>query len=175
MITGRSRTLVTRSAWSSATCLSRVRVMLGSLRVRLCAIHRLAIAQRGGHTRQRRGEPMGQQSFGGELHRLRKQRGLSLKKFAHLVHYDPGYLSKIENGLKPPTATLAEACDTALDTDGTLAALVPERAPLSRRWYPRGDGLGRGVVVHATHSRRPQSVVGHQRRHRPGGDGGNGA
>ncbi len=67
---------------------------------------------------------MGEPTFG-ELRRLRDQRGLSLKKFAHLVHYDPGYLSKIENGLKPPTTTLADRCDAELDAGGALSALVP--------------------------------------------------
>ena len=31
---------------------------------------------------------MEQPNFGGELRRLRQQRGLSLKKFAQLVHYE---------------------------------------------------------------------------------------
>lgn len=65
---------------------------------------------------------MTQLTFGGELRRLREQHGLSLKKFAHLVHYDPDYLSKIENGLKPPTATLAARCDSELEADGALSA-----------------------------------------------------
>ncbi|MGH3972523.1 MAG: helix-turn-helix domain-containing protein [Pseudonocardiaceae bacterium] len=37
---------------------------------------------------------MGEPVFGDELRRQREQRGLSLKKFARLVHYDPGYLSR---------------------------------------------------------------------------------
>jgi transcriptional regulator with XRE-family HTH domain len=71
---------------------------------------------------------MNQPTFGDELRRLREERGLSLKKFAQLVHYDPGYLSKIENGLKPPTGTLAKACDEALNTGGILSTLVPAAA-----------------------------------------------
>lgn len=113
---------------------------------------------------------MGQLTFGNELRRLREQRGLSLKKFAHLVHYDPGYLSKIENGLKPPNATLAEACDAALETGGTLSELVPTNAEskssqvthegvhLTQEPWPRlrtialnpsaiSDGTGRVVTV----------------------------
>lgn len=74
---------------------------------------------------------MEQSNFGGELRRLRQQRGLSLKKFAQLVHYDPGYLSKIENGSKPPTATFAARCDAGLETGGLLSALVP--APLDHK------------------------------------------
>lgn len=71
---------------------------------------------------------MNQPAFGDELRRLRRQRGLSLKEFARVVHFDPGYLSKIENGLKPPTATVASRCDAALDADGALSALVPAPA-----------------------------------------------
>ena len=69
---------------------------------------------------------MSQPTFGAELRRLHEERGLSLKKFATLVHYDPGYLSKIENSLKPHTGTLATACDDALDTGGHLALLAAE-------------------------------------------------
>lgn len=69
---------------------------------------------------------MSQPTFGAELRTLREQHGISLKKFAQLVHYDPGYLSKIENGIKPPTSTLAARCDAILRTGGALSALVPE-------------------------------------------------
>lgn len=74
---------------------------------------------------------MNQPTFGDELRRLRRQHGLSLKKFAQLVHYDPGYLSKIENGLKPPTDAVAGACDAVLEADGILSALAP--APVASR------------------------------------------
>ncbi|MGH3904118.1 MAG: helix-turn-helix domain-containing protein [Pseudonocardiaceae bacterium] len=81
---------------------------------------------------------MSEPTFRAELRRLREQSGLSLKKFALLVHYDPGYLSKVENGLKPPTAPLAEACDTVLDTGGSLSALVPATvAPESSQQIPQ--------------------------------------
>ncbi|MGH3903764.1 MAG: helix-turn-helix domain-containing protein [Pseudonocardiaceae bacterium] len=76
---------------------------------------------------------MNQPTFGSELRRLRDQRGLSLKKFGKLANYDPGYLSKIENGVKPPTVTLAKACDTALHTGGRLASLVGDRAETQQR------------------------------------------
>lgn len=72
---------------------------------------------------------MSESTFGAELRRLREQRGLSLKKFATLVHYDPGYLSKIENGLKPPTATLAATCDEALQSHGHLGQLASSGRP----------------------------------------------
>ncbi|MGI9000798.1 MAG: helix-turn-helix domain-containing protein [Pseudonocardia sp.] len=90
---------------------------------------------------------MGEPVFGDELRRLREQRGLSLNKFAKLAHYDPGYLSKVENGLKPPTKALAKACDEVLGSDVRLSALVPPRAAStsSRRTQDgvrlAGDGL----------------------------------
>jgi len=71
---------------------------------------------------------MGESVFGDELRKLREQRGLSLKKFAKLAHYDPGYLSKVENGLKPPTRALAQACDEALGAGANLSALVSPKA-----------------------------------------------
>ncbi len=40
-------------------------------------------------------------SFGAELRRLREQRGLSLRKLARMIHYDPGHLSRVENDAKP--------------------------------------------------------------------------
>jgi transcriptional regulator with XRE-family HTH domain len=64
-------------------------------------------------------------TFGQELRRLRQQQGISLARFAELVNYDASYLSRIENGRRSPTTALAQACETALHADGTLAALVP--------------------------------------------------
>ncbi|MGH3924079.1 MAG: helix-turn-helix domain-containing protein, partial [Pseudonocardiaceae bacterium] len=101
---------------------------------------------------------MTQQTFGGELRRLREQRGLSLKKFAHLVHYDPGYLSKIENGLKPPTATLAARCDAELDADGALSALVP--APPARKSRSVGHEIRIPVVIDGQPMLLPVGVNG---------------
>jgi hypothetical protein len=68
-------------------------------------------------------------TFGQELRRLRQQRGMSLTSFAELINYDVSYLSRIENGHRPPTTALARACDTALATGGHLVPLVPIRTP----------------------------------------------
>jgi hypothetical protein len=75
---------------------------------------------------------MNQPTFGDELRRRRVQRGVSLKQLSRLVHFDPGYLSKIENGLKPPTDTVASKCDAALEAGGTLSALAPRASRSSR-------------------------------------------
>jgi hypothetical protein len=92
------------------------------------------------------GAPMNQPTFGDELRSLRQQRGLSLKKFARVVHFDPGYLSKIENGLKPPSATVASRCDAALDAGGALSALVPAPAASALSPLPRCTNPGMDVV-----------------------------
>jgi transcriptional regulator with XRE-family HTH domain len=75
-------------------------------------------------------------NFGGELRKLRQQRSLSLKKFAQLVHYDPGYLSKIENDSKPPTTTFAARCDAALGTGARCPRWWPHRWTASHRGSP---------------------------------------
>lgn len=100
-------------------------VMLGSLCATLSEIQRLpvALAARGIQATVR-GAPMGQPTFGDELRRLREQHGLSLKKFARLIHYDSGYLSKIERSIKSPSVMLAARCDTALQSDGWLMQLA---------------------------------------------------
>ena len=53
--------------------------------------------------------------FGERLRQLRSERGITLGRFATLVHYNKGYLSRIENGQKDPTEALARACDEALE------------------------------------------------------------
>lgn len=63
--------------------------------------------------------------FGDELRGRRLAAGLSLPALARKVHYSTGYLSKIENGRKRPTAELARQCDSAIGAGGRLAAMVP--------------------------------------------------
>ncbi|GAA2282837.1 hypothetical protein GCM10010415_60180 [Streptomyces atrovirens] len=75
---------------------------------------------------------------GQELRRLRRQRGVSLADLAKRVHYTKGYLSRVENGDKPLTLAVSEACDTALDTGGLLRRLVVSMVPAQRR--QGGDG-----------------------------------
>ncbi|MGW1764014.1 nSTAND1 domain-containing NTPase [Streptomyces sp. NPDC002073] len=87
--------------------------------------------------------------FGPALRRLRTERGLSLSALARLVHYSKGYLSKIENGAKPPTADLARSCDAALRAAGALAGLVPE-VPHPRPPEPARDCPYRGLAPFGT-------------------------
>ncbi|WP_169981420.1 helix-turn-helix transcriptional regulator [Microbispora sp. H10836] len=81
-------------------------------------------------------------SFGEELHHARQAAGWSLRILSQYVHYSPSYLSRIENGLRPPTYDLALICDEALDAHGDLAALVPRPliGPLRSLSLRDGDG-----------------------------------
>ncbi|MFH8405636.1 helix-turn-helix domain-containing protein [Streptomyces sp. NPDC018019] len=76
------------------------------------------------------------EEFGEALRRLRREKEVSLRTLAQLVHYSKGYLSKIENGEKPPTADVARRCDAALAADGALTRLLSARTPGDRCPYP---------------------------------------
>ncbi|MEV5597831.1 helix-turn-helix domain-containing protein [Streptomyces sp. NPDC052496] len=77
-----------------------------------------------------------QEEFGDALRRLRRDREVSLRTLAQLVHYSKGYLSKIENGEKPPTGDVARRCDAALAGGGALTRLLSARTPGDRCPYP---------------------------------------
>jgi tetratricopeptide (TPR) repeat protein/transcriptional regulator with XRE-family HTH domain len=77
----------------------------------------------------RLGEPL---PFGPALRELRTSRGLSLERLSRLAHYNKGYLSKVENGHRLPSAELARRCDEVLGAAGGLARLLPG-APAVRR------------------------------------------
>jgi hypothetical protein len=49
--------------------------------------------------------------FGRQVRKARRSRGWSLHEFGEQVVYHPAALSRIENGKRPPTETLAKACD----------------------------------------------------------------
>jgi transcriptional regulator with XRE-family HTH domain len=71
--------------------------------------------------------------FGTELRRMRMQVGLSLAQLSGLVHYSKGHLSKIETGVKAPSADLVRLCDAALRAEGALVTLVAEQPAETRR------------------------------------------
>jgi tetratricopeptide (TPR) repeat protein/transcriptional regulator with XRE-family HTH domain len=75
-------------------------------------------------------------TFGDRLREARLAAGWSLRELAGRVHYNTGYLSKIENGLRPASVELAKRCDAELGT--TLARLIPPAVPRSaQRPSPR--------------------------------------
>jgi tetratricopeptide (TPR) repeat protein/transcriptional regulator with XRE-family HTH domain len=75
--------------------------------------------------------------FGNRLRQARQAAGWSLRELAGRVHYNTGYLSKIENGLRPASIELAKRCDEELGTGGALVELVPRVVPKSNRPTPR--------------------------------------
>ncbi|MGW4212795.1 helix-turn-helix domain-containing protein [Lentzea sp. NPDC004789] len=64
--------------------------------------------------------------FGIALHRLRKEKGMSLAQLSSATHYSKGYLSKLESGVRTATETFARTCDNVLGTDGQLLAVFRE-------------------------------------------------
>jgi transcriptional regulator with XRE-family HTH domain len=84
---------------------------------------------------------MTDESFRTRLRRLRTERGLSLRQLNALSGVDKGELSRLENGLRHPTAVVASAVDNALQAEGSLIAL--ERIERSQR---RSDEVASGAM-----------------------------
>jgi hypothetical protein len=61
-------------------------------------------------------------SDGQLLRHLRQTAGWSLAQLASVVHYDKGYLSRVENDRQTISVALATACDRALNSEGELTA-----------------------------------------------------
>ncbi|GAB2867740.1 helix-turn-helix domain-containing protein [Lentzea nigeriaca] len=88
-------------------------------------------------------------TFGELLREHRIAAGLSMGQLAKLIHYSKGYLSKIENDIKPPTPTVARLCDGVLDVGGRLIEAALRDAPgLGRRQVlVAGTMLGVGALA----------------------------
>jgi transcriptional regulator with XRE-family HTH domain len=67
--------------------------------------------------------------FGVELRRRRVAAGKSLMALSSDLHYSKGHISKIETGVKQPTAQFARLADAVLGADGALSTLVPADLP----------------------------------------------
>jgi transcriptional regulator with XRE-family HTH domain len=64
-----------------------------------------------------------------ELRAARERRGLSLRAAARLAGIDPGYLSRLERGLRAPRRPVVERLVVELDLDpATTEALIAEAA-----------------------------------------------
>ncbi|MEU7477752.1 helix-turn-helix transcriptional regulator [Lentzea sp. NPDC042327] len=87
------------------------------------------------------------ENFGELLRERRLAAGLSMGQLAKLVHYSKGYLSKIENGLKPPNTAFARLCDSALGTGGELVAAATRPQPTRRQLLVAGTMLGVGALT----------------------------
>jgi transcriptional regulator with XRE-family HTH domain len=103
------------------------------------------------------------ESFGTLLRKCRVEAGISLGELARQISYSKPYVSKIENGLKPPNAMFAKLCDRALGTNGLLAAAVPlkaapaEEAQQEELWVL---GLDESGALHFAELPRRQILAG---------------
>jgi transcriptional regulator with XRE-family HTH domain len=69
--------------------------------------------------------------FGRQVRRARRAAGWTLTEFGQRIGYDPGQISRIENGKRPPTELFAQMCDQAFpDRDGWFSEFYAE----SRTW-----------------------------------------
>ncbi|MEV1288041.1 helix-turn-helix transcriptional regulator [Micromonospora sp. NPDC049679] len=92
------------------------------------------------------------ETFGEAVRRWRATRGdMSLRELARRAHVDPGHLSRIETGRRPPAAKIAAALDLALDAGGDLVARPrPEacmRWPLDGAWRQRDSEALAGMLL----------------------------
>ena len=102
-------------------------------------------------------------SFGALLRKYRLDAGISLRKLAREINYSQGQVSKVENGLKPPSAMFAKLCDRVLGTDGALAAALPPQP--SRTEPAKPDevwvlGLDESGALHYAELPRRQILAG---------------
>lgn len=69
--------------------------------------------------------------FGRQVRKARLAAGWTLAEFGQRIGYDPGQISRIENGKRPPTELFAKMCDKAFpDRDGWFSDFYAE----SRTW-----------------------------------------
>jgi transcriptional regulator with XRE-family HTH domain len=69
--------------------------------------------------------------FGRQVRRARQAAGWTLAEFGQRIGYDPGAISRIENGKRPPTELFAKMCDRAFpDRGGWFSEFYAE----SRTW-----------------------------------------
>ncbi len=87
------------------------------------------------------------ENFGELLRERRLAAGLSMGQLAKLVHYSKGYLSKIENGLKPPNTAFARQCDSVLAAGGELVEAASRPEPTRRQVLVVGTMLGVGALA----------------------------
>jgi transcriptional regulator with XRE-family HTH domain len=92
-------------------------------------------------------------AFAGELRHWRELRGLSQKRLAAAMGYDPSYISKIEGGQQRPSSALARRADEILEAGGAI----------ERRWRAdeaRRRGAGRNGGHRPTPNGRRETDTG---------------
>src|SRR5580700_2276515 len=86
--------------------------------------------------------------FGQQVRRARRAAGWTLTEFGQRIGYDPGQISRIENGRRPPTELFAQMCDRAFpDRNGWYGEFFAE----SRTWIATPPWF-RSWVEHEQHA-----------------------
>ena len=86
--------------------------------------------------------------FGRQVRRARRAAGWTLAEFGQRIGYDPGQISRIETGKRPPTELFAQMCDEAFpDRDGWFSEFYAE----SRTWIATPPWF-RSWVEHEQHA-----------------------
>ena len=86
--------------------------------------------------------------FGQQVRRARRAAGWTLTEFGQRIGYDPGQISRIENGKRPPTELFAQMCDRAFpDRAGWFTEFYAE----SRTWIATPPWF-RSWVEHEQHA-----------------------
>ncbi|RJQ78406.1 helix-turn-helix domain-containing protein [Amycolatopsis panacis] len=96
-------------------------------------------------------------TFGELLREYRIAAGLSMGQLAKRIHYSKGYLSKLENGVKPPHDSMARLCDGELGAGGALLAAA-RSARESAVTVDRRQVLVAGTVLSVTLAGGPRPV-----------------
>nr|WP_063809957.1 helix-turn-helix transcriptional regulator [Kibdelosporangium phytohabitans] len=94
------------------------------------------------------------------LREYRAAAGFSMGQLAKRIHYSKGYLSKIENGLKPPHETVARLCDSVLNAGGMLveAARTARDRIAGEHKLDRRQVLAAGTVFGITLAGGPRPI-----------------
>jgi len=86
--------------------------------------------------------------FGRQVRKVRLAAGLTLADFGQRIGYDPGQISRIENGRRPPSELFAQMCDRAFpDRNGWFGEFYAE----SRTWLATPPWF-RSWVEHEQHA-----------------------
>ena len=85
--------------------------------------------------------------FGRQVRRARQTAGWTLAEFGQRIGYDPGQISRIENGKRAPTELFAQMCDRVFpERDGWFGEFYAESRtwiatpPWFRSWVEQGLG-----------------------------------
>ncbi len=83
--------------------------------------------------------------FSALLRQAMSERSLSLRALARQIPIDPGQLSRVLNGMRPPTPSLAQRCDEIFDSAPLLAQAAERSRTIRRQLPPAARSTRNGV------------------------------